>query len=347
MRRSSTLRMASPFMAATLLPHPRVEGVAQAVAKEPEANGDCDQHGGREYEHVGIEPHLIGPVVDQGRKRSGGPLDAEPDKTQKGLEEDRRCHLVHQRDDNDVEDVGDEVLAYEAESAGPQRPRGEEELLLLELEHLAPNQTRRVRPADQSYGDGQREDPRAEDEQGKDSDYEDGDAVQYLGEALHYVVHLAAVVPRDGTVAHTDAHVHSGNQGGDVQRDSGANPHPVEHTSSERVRAEPEPGERGRLVLPGEDLLARSVGREQGTEEGQGEDEDDDAARGDCGAVPLQPPPGVAPEARRGPCDLLYFFGTPPYGLEEVGRKRDLPVASLHLLYSLRPATRMRGSIIP
>src|SRR5215207_6427228 len=152
MRRSSTLRMASPSTAAMLLPHPRVQGVAQAVAKEPETDGDHDKHRGREDEHVRIEPHLISPVVDQGPKRSGGRLDAEPDKTQKCLEEDRRRHRVHQRDDNDVEDVGDEVLAYEAESAGPQRPRGEEELLLLELEHLAPNQTRRVRPADQSYG---------------------------------------------------------------------------------------------------------------------------------------------------------------------------------------------------
>src|SRR5829696_5180865 len=79
----------------------------------------------------------------------------------------------------------------------------------------------------------------------------------------------------------------------------------------------------------------------------EGEDEDDDAARGDSGAVPLQPPPGVAPEAHRGTCDLLHIFGTPLYGLEEVGRKRDLPVARLHLLYSLFPATRMRGSIIP
>src|SRR5919107_4004726 len=121
MRRSSTLRTTSPFAVATLLPHPRVEGVAQAVAQEPEANGDRDQHSGREYEQVRIEPHLIGPVVDQGPKRSGGRLDAEPDKTQKSLEEDRRRHRVHQRDDNDVEDVGDEVLAYEAESAGPQR----------------------------------------------------------------------------------------------------------------------------------------------------------------------------------------------------------------------------------
>src|SRR5215210_6602868 len=110
MRRSSTLRMASPFAAATLLSHSRVEGVAQAVAKEPEADGDRDQHRGREYEHVGIEPHLIGPVVDQGPKRSGGRLDAESDKAQKRLEEDRCRHRVHQRDYKNVEDVGDEVL---------------------------------------------------------------------------------------------------------------------------------------------------------------------------------------------------------------------------------------------
>src|SRR5919107_5069921 len=185
MRRSLTLRRVSPFTAATLLPHPRVEGVAQAVAQEPEADGDRDQHGGREYEHVRIEPHLIGPVVEQGPKRSGGRLDAQPDKTQECLEEDRRRHRVHQRDDNDVEDVRDEVLAYEAESAGPQRPRGEEDLLLLEPEYLAPDQARRVRPAGQPYGDGQREDPRVEDKQGKHGDYEDGDAVQDLRDALH------------------------------------------------------------------------------------------------------------------------------------------------------------------
>src|SRR5919107_2932446 len=111
--------MASPFAAATLLPHPRVEGVAQTVAQEPEADGDRDQHGGRVYEQVRIEPHLIGPVVDQRPEGGGGRMDAEPDKTQKSLEEDRRRHRVHQRDDNDVEDVGEEVLAYQAEGAGP------------------------------------------------------------------------------------------------------------------------------------------------------------------------------------------------------------------------------------
>src|SRR5215207_9672360 len=187
MRRSSTLRMASPFAAATLLPHPRVESVAQAVAKEPEADGDRDKHRSREYEQVGIEPHLIGPVVDQGPKRSGGRLDAQPDKAQKRLEEDRRRHRVHQRDDKDVEDVGDEMFRYQAERVGPERPRGQEELLLLEPEHLAPDQARRARPAGQPYGDGQRDDPGTKDEQGKDGDYEDGDTVQDLDDTLHYV----------------------------------------------------------------------------------------------------------------------------------------------------------------
>src|SRR5215207_3479236 len=166
MRRSSTLRMASPFAAATLLPHPRVESVAQAVAKEPEADGDRDKHRSREYEQVGIEPHLIGPVVDQGPERGGGWLDAQPDKAQERLEEDRRRHRVHQRDDDDVEDVGDEVLSYQAEGACPEGTRSEEELLLLEPEHLAPDQARRASPAGKPYGDGQREDARLEDQQG-------------------------------------------------------------------------------------------------------------------------------------------------------------------------------------
>src|SRR5918994_3602700 len=216
MRRSSTLRMASPFTVATLLPHPRVECIAQAVAKEPEADGDRDQHRGRKYERVRIEPHLVGAVVDQGTQRGGGRLYTEPDKAQKRLEEDRRGHRVHQRDDQDVEHVGDEVLRYEAEGVGPKRPRGQEELLLLQSQHLAPDQARRASPAGQPYGDGQREDPGTQDEHGKDGDYEDGDADQDLDDALHYVVHLAAVVPREGTVGQADAHVHGGNQGGDV-----------------------------------------------------------------------------------------------------------------------------------
>src|SRR5919112_4363380 len=347
MKRPSTRRTASPFTVATLLPHPRVEGVAQAVAKEPEADGDRDQHRGREYEQVGIEPHLVGPVVDQGPEGGGGRLDAEPDKAQECLEEDRRRHRVHQRDDNDVEDIGDEVLRYQAEGAGPEGTRGEEELLLLEPEHLAPDQARRASPAGKPYGDGQREDPGLQYEHGKDGDNEDGDADQDLDDALHYVVDPAAVVPREGTVGHADAQVHNGNQGGDVQRDPGAHPDPIEHASPELVRAEPEPGERGRLILSLEDLLGGGVGREPGTNEGQDDNEDDDAAGGDREAVPLQPPPGVAPEAHRGASDLLRLFGAPVYGLEEVGRERDLPVARVHLLYSLFPATRMRGSIIP
>src|SRR5215211_2212115 len=331
MRRSSTLRTASPFTVATLLPHPRVEGVAQAVAEEPEANGDRDQHRGREYEQVRIEPHLVGPVVDQSPEGGGGRLDAEPDKAQERLEEDRRGHRVHQRDDDDVEDVGDEVLGYQAEGACPEGTRGEEELLLLEPEHLAPDQARRTSPAGKPYGDGQREDAGPEDQQGKDGDYEDGDAVQDLDDTLHNVVDLAAVVPRAGTVGHADAQVHCGNQGGDVQRDPGAHPDPVEHASPELVCTEPEPGERGRLVLPFEDLLDRSVGREPGTGDGQGEDEDDDAAGGDRDTVALQSSPGVAPETNRGARDLLHIFGALLYGLEEVGRERDLPIARLHL----------------
>src|SRR5215211_4985651 len=339
--------MASPFTAATLLPHPRVEGIAQAVAEESEADSDRDEHRGREYEQVRIEPHLVGPVVDQRPEGGGGRLDAEPDKTQKCLEEDRRRHRVHQRDDNDVEDVGEEVLAYQAEGAGPKRPRGEEELLLFYPEHLAADQARRVRPADKPYGYGQREDPRLHNEQGKDGDYQDGNAVQDLRDALHHIVHPATVVPRDGTVAQTDAQVHGGDQGGDVQRDPGTRLDPVEHAAPELVRAEPVAGERGWLVLPVEHQSDGGVRREPGADHGEGEDEDDDNASDDRDAVAPQRPQGGPPEPNRGARDLLHIFGALLYGLEEVGRERDLPFARLHLCYSLCPPTRMRGSIIP
>ena len=96
--------------------------------------------------------------------------------------------------------------------------------------------------------------PGLKDEHGKDGDYEDGDADQDLDDTLHDVVHPATVVPGEGTVGHADAMSMSGNQGGDVQRDPGAHPDPVEHAAPELVGAEPEPGERGRLVLPFEIL---------------------------------------------------------------------------------------------
>src|SRR5918994_730528 len=254
MRRSSTLRTVSPFAVATLLPHPRVEGVAQAVTNEP--------------------------------------------------------------DDKDVEDVREEMLRNKAEGAGPKGPRGQEELLLLEPEHLAPDQAGRARPASQPYGDGQREDPRTQDEHSKDGHNEDGDTDQDLDDALHYVVDPAAVITRDGTVGHADAQVHNGDKGGDVQRDPGAEPDPVEHAAPKLVGSEPVPGERRCFVLLREVLPHGCVWREPGAGDGQGEDEDDEAAGGDRDAVPLQPPPGVTPEAHRGTSDLLRIFGAPLYGLE-------------------------------
>ena len=62
------------------------------------------------------------------------------------------------------------------------------------------------------------------------------------------------------------------------------------------------PESEGVLYCRVEVLPDGGVGREPGADEGQGEDEDDDAAGGDRDAVPLQPPPGVAPEAHRGAC---------------------------------------------
>src|ERR687898_1896802 len=187
MRRSSTLRTASPFALTTLLPHSRIEGVAQAVAKEPEADGDRDQHRGREYEQVRIEPHLVGPVVDQGPERGVGRLDAEPDEAQKRLEEDGRGHREHQRDDHDVEDIGDEVLRYEAEGARPQGPRGQEELLLLEPQDLAPDQAGRMRPAGYGQGEGDRDYARLQDQHHQDDDHEVGDTDKDLDDTLHDV----------------------------------------------------------------------------------------------------------------------------------------------------------------
>src|SRR5215210_6997119 len=119
MRRSSTLRTASPFVLATLLPHPRVEGVAQTVAEEPEADRQEAQDDGREYEQVRIKPHLPGSLVDKRSQRSVRHLNTKPDKAQERLEEDRGRHREHQRDDDDVKHVRDKVLEYEARTPCP------------------------------------------------------------------------------------------------------------------------------------------------------------------------------------------------------------------------------------
>src|SRR5919107_473684 len=64
---SPTMASVSPLLrskVAPLLPHPRVEGVAQPVAEEPEADGDHDQHEAGEDQQVREVPHRVRPVVD-------------------------------------------------------------------------------------------------------------------------------------------------------------------------------------------------------------------------------------------------------------------------------------------
>src|SRR3712207_7449809 len=92
MRRSLTSRTASPMLAskaATLLPHPRVEGVAQPVAEHVEGEHEQAEDQRRVEQQVRVEPHLSRAVADQGPERGVRHLDAEAYEAQDRLVEDR------------------------------------------------------------------------------------------------------------------------------------------------------------------------------------------------------------------------------------------------------------------
>src|ERR671916_1078499 len=108
MRRSLTSRTASPPLSdAILLPHPRVERVSQAVAEHVKGEHEQAEDERRVEQQVRVEAHLPRAVADKGPERSVGHLDAEANKAQDRLVEDRARHREHHRDYYDAQRVRD------------------------------------------------------------------------------------------------------------------------------------------------------------------------------------------------------------------------------------------------
>src|SRR5215203_453644 len=299
--------MLSLFISILLLAHLRVEGVTQTIAEEVEADHQEAEDDGRQPQQVGVEPQLRRPVAYQGTQRCLGHLDPEPYKAQERLREDCCWYREHEVYDDEPERVRDQMLPHKPEPACSQRARGEGELLIFQLQHPATHDPRHVRPAGQTYRDGDGYDPRIQDDHRKYGDHQVRDAVQDLDPALHDVVRPATREPRDSPVDDANEYVQQGSQETNVQRYSCTSPHPRPHVPSELVRAEPVLGG-GTQVALGKVLTVGRMWRDQRSyDEGYGEYQDEDGEAYERPPVLLESDPGILPEANRRPCDTLAF----------------------------------------
>src|SRR5215204_2890006 len=156
------------------------------------------------------------------------------------------------------------MLPDESRPARPQGPRGQGEVLLLELQHPAPHDSRHKRPAGQPDGYADREDPRLEDGHRQDGDHQVRYAVQDLDDALHDVVHPTPEKPGDRPVRDTYEYVQESGQETDIERYPRPRPHPRPHVPAELVGTKPVLGRRPEEAA-GEILAVERVRREQRT----------------------------------------------------------------------------------
>ena len=203
----------------SLPPQLRVEGVAQAVAQQVQAQHDQADHEGREDELVGIALQTLARGVGQGAEGGHGRLDADADEAQKALGKDGRGDLQGGGDNDDGKAVGDDVLADDAPRSCADAARGEDVFILLDGEDLAADEARHAHPVEKAEHDEETHHAGAELVQkaagGKaqtlvqhdlqeDDDQHVGQGVDDIHNAHHNEIDLAAEIARDAAVEKAD-----------------------------------------------------------------------------------------------------------------------------------------------
>ena len=141
--------------------------------------------------------------------------------------------------DDGSDDVGQHFLEDDEEAACAQRAGRQNELLILQLEHLGAGDAAHAHPLGQHQGKDDGHHAGLQYQQQQCDDDQTGDAVGDLEEALHQHIHLAAEIARDKAVAHADDHVNDRSGHSDDEGDAGTFPSTGPDVAAVQVASEP------------------------------------------------------------------------------------------------------------
>ena len=178
-------------------------------------------------------------LADQRAQRTLRHRDAQTHKGEERLGEDSGRDAEHDLRDDGSDDVGQHFLEDDEEAAGAQRAGGQNELLILQLEHLRAGDAAHAHPFGQHQGKDDGHHAGLQHQQQQRDDDQPGDAVGHLQKALHHHIHSAAEVARDQAVAHADDHINDGRSHRDDQGDPGAFPCTGPDVAAVQIAAEP------------------------------------------------------------------------------------------------------------
>ncbi len=250
-----------------------VEVVAKAVAEEVEGeDAEGDGHGREEDEVGGLEEVGAG-VVEHGTPGGSGRLHTEAEEAEGGFGEHGGGHSDGCLYEEWLDDVGQDVAEQQAGVGGTERARGLEELALFQGHDLGADEAGVVYPT----GEGEREDE-VQQTGAEEGDDRDGEQDSGQGEEGVCEVDVDDGVGEATVEAGEQAEGDAEDQGdgddgdGDGERDAGTVEGSGELVAAEFVGAEPM-GERGRMQAGGEVEVCRVGADERGSEQGAGQDE--------------------------------------------------------------------------
>src|ERR1700674_4337568 len=163
----------------------RVEGVAQPVADEVEAEQGGREEDGREDQHPRRGFHLRRPFADEHAPARIGLLHAKTEERQEALDQDHLRNGERDVNDHRADGIGDDVAADDLGARHAACKRRLDKLPAFERQRLAADDARHGEPLDRPDRDEDEHDVAAEKHHQQDDEEQEGQRVQHIDEAHH------------------------------------------------------------------------------------------------------------------------------------------------------------------
>src|SRR6202030_2144008 len=177
-----------------------VEGVAQPVADEVEAEQGGGEENGGEHQHPGRGLHLGSPVGDEHAPARVGLLYAEAEEGQEALDQDDLRDGEGHIHDHRADAVGDDMAADDLCGGDAARNGRLDELAALDRQCLAAHDAGRGEPFDGSNRHEDQHDVAAKKHHQQDHEEQERQRIEDVDQAHHDAIDAAAEIARDGAV---------------------------------------------------------------------------------------------------------------------------------------------------
>src|SRR5579862_1291685 len=181
-----------------------IEGIAQPIADEVEAEQGHRHERAGEDQHPGITLHLLFAVGDEHAPGGQRLLDAEPQERQEAFGQDHGGDGERDVDDHGPEQVGDDVTADDAPGADARRARGLDVFALLDRQRLAADDARHGQPLHRADVDEEQVEVAVERHHQDDDEEDEGQRIEHVDETHHHRVDAAADIARRRAVGDAD-----------------------------------------------------------------------------------------------------------------------------------------------